>query len=219
MAVSQSAAAADSRRPASPDSPRAFPKRPPARAPGAGACVASKRYPDGIVIRQAAISAGRSSLAAGRRTPRWLSRAASAASPVTGAASCWARYCSTNSARVSARAVPLARRSFSSARSSAAGASPSLMKPPRCTRAHLFGSARPIAHHHPRPSTSAGTPALAAATPLLLDSVARGGSVASATRSCVHAGRSCVSRRIEGTSLARFRVLREWSGLSKGGER
>jgi len=79
-------------------------------------------------------------------------------SNVTGAASCWARYCSTSSASVSSLEVPSARRSLSSARLSAARASPSVANRPAApapNRVHLSCSERPKGRPHPRLSTSA----------------------------------------------------------------
>ena len=76
------------------------------------------RPPPTNVMRQAAISSGRSSPS--RRSPNVpiaLASSQRSFSTVTGAASCWARYCSTSSARVSAVPNPTPRRSFLSERS------------------------------------------------------------------------------------------------------
>jgi deferrochelatase/peroxidase EfeB len=95
-------------------------------------------YPGLIVIRQAAISCGRSS--SRRSSPKAASACVSSQrsfASVTGETSCWARYSSTSSASVRVLARPRSRRTCSSARSSAAPASSSLAKPPRCTRCEL----------------------------------------------------------------------------------
>jgi hypothetical protein len=98
------------------------------------AWVASKRCPRGIVIRHAAISAGRSSLI-GRSSKNRVDLVDSHLrfSIVSGSASCWARYASTSSLSVGPSAKPCSCRSRSSARSSASAAACSDGKPPRWT--------------------------------------------------------------------------------------
>ena len=99
------------------------------------AWVASKRCPAAIVTRQQSSSATPRSPR--RRSPNSATAFASSQrsfSTVSGCASCCARYSLTSVARVSALAVPFARRRRSIPRSSASPASRSDWKPPRCTR-------------------------------------------------------------------------------------
>src|SRR5215207_7705875 len=99
------------------------------------ACVASKRCPVGMVIRHAAISAGRSLLI--RRWPNTRTAFASSQrsfSTVSGSPPCWARYTSTSSLNLGASTRPRSRRSRSSARSRASVAARSDSNPPRWIR-------------------------------------------------------------------------------------
>lgn len=101
------------------------------------ACVASKRCPEGIVIRQAAIAGSEARSTASLRTHAQPFRAASEASRSSpGSPSCCARYTSTNSASVGDSIRPCSRRLL--------GVEAAALHTPRAAAPHTVRPPRPI---------------------------------------------------------------------------